>query len=53
MDEAMKNADSPNNLRLTLSLNSEQPGAKTTRSGLSLIDKEEQAEEDGNLQAEA
>jgi len=51
MDEAMKNADSPNNLRLTLSLNSEQQGAKASRSGLSLIDKEEHIEEDGALQA--
>ena len=53
MDEAMKNADSPNNLRLTLSLNSGQPDAKKARSGLSLIDKEERSEEDGSLQAEA
>jgi twitching motility protein PilU len=53
MDEAMKNADSPNNLRLTLSLNSGQPGTNAGRAGLSLIDKEEHTEEDGTLQAGA
>jgi len=53
MDEAMKNADSPNNLRLTLSLNSGQPDAKQARSGFSLIDKDEHDEENGSLQAEA
>jgi twitching motility protein PilU len=51
MDEAMKNADSPNNLRLTLSLNNGQAGTQAGRSGLSLIDKEEHVEEDGTLQA--
>ncbi len=49
----MKNADSPNNLRLTLSLDSRQPDAKKARSGFSLIDKEEHDEENGSLQAEA
>jgi twitching motility protein PilU len=52
MDEALKNADSPNNLRLNLSLNSEQQGRKGTASGLSLIDKEEQDAENETLQAE-
>ena len=52
MDEAMKNADSPNNLRLTLSLNTEQQGTKRTPSGFSLIDKEEHEESNGALQAE-
>jgi len=51
MDEAMKNADSPNNLRLSLSLNNGQPGANAGRSGLSLIEKDEHTEEDGTLQA--
>jgi twitching motility protein PilU len=51
MDEALKNADSPNNLRLNLSLNREQPGAKKAPSGLSLIDKEELDEAAGALQA--
>ena len=52
MDEALKNADSPNNLRLNLSLKNEQREAKKTSSGLSLIDKEDHNEESGALQAE-
>ncbi len=53
MDEALKNADSPNNLRLNLSLNREQPDTKTTLAGLSLIDKEDRNEGTGALQAES
>jgi twitching motility protein PilU len=53
MDEAMKNADSPNNLRLNLSLNSGQPAAKETPYGLSLIDKEDHDEESNTMQAKA
>jgi twitching motility protein PilU len=53
MDEAMKNADSPNNLRLNLSLNSGQPAAKETPYGLSLIDKEDHDEESNAMQAKA
>jgi len=54
MDEAMKNADSPNNLRLKLSLNSDKIEKKSTPASLSLIDKEEDKdEEDENLAAPA
>jgi twitching motility protein PilU len=53
MDEALKNADSPNNLRLNLSLNRQQPGNKKASSDLSLIDKEELDEENGTLRAGA
>ncbi len=51
LDEALKNADSPNNLRLNLSLNREQPATGKMPSGFSLIDKEEHNEESGALQA--
>lgn len=51
MDEALKNADSPNNLRLNLNLNSEQRDRKGTASGLSLIGKEDHGGENGALQA--
>jgi twitching motility protein PilU len=40
VDEAMKNADSPNNLRLRLNLNSETAKQDRTAAGLSLIDHE-------------
>jgi twitching motility protein PilU len=40
-DEALKNADSPNNLRLTLSLNTDKVEKKAPAASLSLIDKEE------------
>ena len=50
MDEAMKNADSPNNLRLKLSLNSDKVEKKGSPASLSLIDKEEDSdEEDENM----
>jgi len=52
LDEALKNADSPNNLRLSLSLNRDQPAVKKSPSGFSLIDKEDRDEENGALQAE-
>jgi len=51
LDEALKNADSPNNLRLNLSLNREQTATGKIPSGFSLIDKEEHNEETGALQA--
>ena len=42
VDEALKNADSPNNLRLKLNLDNEAPAEeKKTLSGLSLIDHDE------------
>ena len=40
-DEALKNADSPNNLRLTLSLNTDKVERKAPAANLSLIEKEE------------
>jgi len=47
VDEAMKNADSPNNLRLKLSLNSKQPEKKTSLVNLSLM-VEDEPEDEGN-----
>jgi twitching motility protein PilU len=41
LDEAMRNADSPNNLRLRINLSENQPAEKKTSAGLSLIDKDE------------
>ncbi len=48
IDEALKNADSPNNLRLKLNLNGETPveeQEKPDKSGLSLIDHGENPED--------
>ena len=45
-DEALKNADSPNNLRLTLSLNTDKVEKKTPAANLSLIDKEEHKDDE-------
>jgi twitching motility protein PilU len=47
-DEAMKNADSPNNLRLNLSLSGKQAEVKKTPASLSLLEKEEDEEEEVN-----
>ena len=44
-DEAVKNADSPNNLRLSLSLNTDKVEKKAA-AGLSLIDKEEHKDDE-------
>ena len=41
LDEAMRNADSPNNLRLRINLSDKQPAEKKASAGLSLIDKDE------------
>ena len=41
LDEAMRNADSPNNLRLRINLSDKQPAEKKTSASLSLIDKDE------------
>ncbi len=41
IDEALKNADSPNNLRLRLNLDSETTGEAPAAAGLSLVDHEE------------
>ncbi len=48
-DEALKNADSPNNLRLSLSLNTDKVEKKTAAVNLSLMEKEEpKNDEDGD-----
>ena len=44
--EALKNADSPNNLRLSLSLNTDKVEKKATPASLSLIEKEEHEDEE-------
>jgi len=44
--EALKNADSPNNLRLSLSLNTDKVEKKATPASLSLIEKEEHVDEE-------
>jgi twitching motility protein PilU len=41
LDEAMRNADSPNNLRLRINLSENQPAEKKSSASLSLIDKDE------------
>ena len=45
-DEALKNADSPNNLRLTLSLNTDKVEKKSAEVDLNLIEKEEPRDEE-------
>jgi len=54
-DEALKNADSPNNLRLTLSLNTDKVDKKAAAVNLSLLEKEEPKddEDDGELAVQA
>jgi len=51
-EEALKNADSPNNLRLSLSLNTDKVEKKATPASLSLIEKEENKDEDEELAAQ-
>ena len=48
-EEALKNADSPNNLRLSLSLNTDKVEKKAAAVDLSLIEKEEPKDEDDEL----
>jgi twitching motility protein PilU len=48
LDEALKNADSPNNLRLKLSLDGKAGEGKKISGSLSLIEKEENEEEEGD-----
>jgi twitching motility protein PilU len=48
LDEALKNADSPNNLRLRLTLDGKADERKNTPAGFSLIEKEENEEEEGD-----
>jgi twitching motility protein PilU len=45
-DEALKNADSPNNLRLSLSLNTDKVEKKATAVNLSLMEKEEHKDDE-------
>ena len=45
-DEALKNADSPNNLRLTLSLNTDKVEKKAPAASLSLLEKEEHKDDE-------
>ena len=51
-EEALKNADSPNNLRLSLSLNTDKVEKKAAAVDLSLIAKEEPKDEDDELAAQ-
>jgi twitching motility protein PilU len=51
-DEALKNADSPNNLRLSLSLNTDKVEKKAAPADLSLIAKEEPKDEEDELAAQ-
>jgi twitching motility protein PilU len=51
LDEAMKHADSPNNLRLDLSLNKNEAVEKKPASSLSLMEDKADEEEDGGLLA--
>jgi twitching motility protein PilU len=46
LDEAMRNADSPNNLRLRINLSEDQPAEKKAAAGLSLIDKDDGEEDE-------
>ena len=48
-EEALKNADSPNNLRLSLSLNTDKVEKKAAPASLSLIEKEEHKDEEDAL----
>ena len=48
-EEALKNADSPNNLRLSLSLNNDKVEKKAAPASLSLIEKEEHKDEEDAL----
>jgi twitching motility protein PilU len=52
-DEALKNADSPNNLRLTLSLNTDKVEKKAAAVNLSLMEKEEHKNDEEDLAVQA
>lgn len=52
-DEALKNADSPNNLRLTLSLNTDKVEKKAAAVRLSLLEKEEHKDDEDDLAVQA
>ena len=50
-DEAVKNADSPNNLRLSLSLNTDKVEKKAAAASLSLLEKEEHKDDEDDALA--
>jgi twitching motility protein PilU len=50
-DEALKNADSPNNLRLSLSLNTDKVEKKAAAVNLSLMEKEEHKDDEDDERA--
>ena len=52
-DEALKNADSPNNLRLSLSLNTDKVEKKAAAVNLSLLEKEEPKDDEDDLAVQA
>jgi twitching motility protein PilU len=52
-DEALKNADSPNNLRLSLSLNTDKVEKKAAAVRLSLLEKEEHKDDEDDLAVQA
>jgi twitching motility protein PilU len=52
-DEALKNADSPNNLRLSLSLNTDKVENKAASVNLSLLDKEDHKDDKDELAVQA
>jgi twitching motility protein PilU len=52
-DEAVKNADSPNNLRLSLSLNTDKVEKKAAAVNLSLLEKEEHKDDEDDLAVQA
>jgi twitching motility protein PilU len=46
LDEALKNADAPNNLRLRIELHEKGQDAEQTFSGLSIVEEPDEEEED-------
>jgi twitching motility protein PilU len=52
IEEAARNADSPNNLRVKVNLNSTEPVERKSSASLSLIEKEENSEDEEAMAAE-
>ena len=52
LEEAARNADSPNNLRVKVNLNSTEPVERKSSANLSLIEKEENSEDEETMAAE-
>ena len=52
IEEAARNADSPNNLRVKVNLNSTEPVVRKSSANLSLIEKEENSEDEEAMAAE-